>query len=384
MGNGRFAAHWTGDNGATWDYLRISIAGNFNFQIFGMPFVGADICGFMRDTTAELCARWTQVGALYPFARNHHELESRNQEPWTFNEKNLGVSVIETTKASLHLRYSILKWYYSLFVATNGTGSIFRPLNFEFPDEEILYTENFNEWEFLLGSGLLCTPKIERGEPFVQAYFPVATWYDLYTGKVLKTKTDKNRQERVPTPFNAPVPLFLRGGHILHRQNTEKVLSTEDLNDQFELVIAFDRKTEGGRLEAKGSIMGIKKYDDDSVYYRCVENSCLYDIEAVVLEWDNLSTIEIKFKREKRDNDFPLDKLGIYGVSLYGLSSFKFMTEEESRIAYTSVSLRGENDQTSFSSIQKAQILAENSIAIKFRTELRVQDGDTISMKLII
>jgi len=87
MGLGRFSAHWTGDNGADWDFLRWSIAGNFNFQIFGSPFVGADICGFMGSTTAELCARWIQIGALYPFARNHNQDMSRDQEPWAFNEQ---------------------------------------------------------------------------------------------------------------------------------------------------------------------------------------------------------------------------------------------------------------------------------------------------------
>jgi alpha-glucosidase (family GH31 glycosyl hydrolase) len=50
IGFNQFGYHWTGDNYADFEYLKISIANNFMFQIWGINMVGADICGFSGNT----------------------------------------------------------------------------------------------------------------------------------------------------------------------------------------------------------------------------------------------------------------------------------------------------------------------------------------------
>ena len=42
-GQGKYTSHWLGDNYSNFDYIKYSISGIMNMNIFGINFVGADI-----------------------------------------------------------------------------------------------------------------------------------------------------------------------------------------------------------------------------------------------------------------------------------------------------------------------------------------------------
>lgn len=60
--SGMYGGHWTGDNSALWPSLKYNIIQLLEFNLFGIPFVGADICGYNENATEELCQRWMQLG----------------------------------------------------------------------------------------------------------------------------------------------------------------------------------------------------------------------------------------------------------------------------------------------------------------------------------
>ncbi|XP_066266382.1 sucrase-isomaltase, intestinal-like [Branchiostoma lanceolatum] len=273
-GTGQFASHWLGDNKAAWEDMAWSIPGILEFGLFGIPHVssptshdflirhlittfcryffnvvGADICGFGGNTTEELCQRWMQLGAFYPFSRNHNTMDGKPQDPGSFSQ-----SMIDSSRNVMMTRYTLLPYLYTLFYHAHVAGTtVARPLLHEFPSDP-------KTWEvdrqFLWGRGLLISPVLSQGDTTVDAYFPDDRWYDWFTG--FEVEGDYRGQTvTLDAPLNK-INVHVRGGTILPTQ--EPANSTVySRRNPMGLVVALDDSNSTG---ASGDLF----WDDGESY----------------------------------------------------------------------------------------------------------------------
>jgi alpha-glucosidase (family GH31 glycosyl hydrolase) len=172
-----------------------------------------------------------QLGAFYPFSRNHNAIGSKAQDP-----PSLGQEVINASRAALLARYALLPYLYTLFHDAHVTGStVARPLFFEFPLDPVTLSI---DKQFLWGSGLMISPVLTQGASNVVAYFPAGQWYDFYTGGPVSQSSNSGQNVTLPASMDY-VNLHVRGGHILVLQQPN-LTTTASRMSPFELTVALD------------------------------------------------------------------------------------------------------------------------------------------------
>lgn len=236
-GTGKYAATWLGDNQSQWRQIPWSIIGILEYGLFGFSMVGADICGFYFAAKYEMCLRWMQLGAFYPFARNHNALGFEPQDPAAWGTKFVGI-----VRQSILIRYKILPYLYTLYHEAHVYGNtVGRSLMFEYPQDK-------NTWDidrqFLLGAAFLVTPVMEKGKLKVDGYIPKGRWYNYYDGtEVQNTGTTHTLDAPLET-----INLHLRGGYILPTQEPDNTTVYSRKRPMGLMVCLDENKNANGNL----------------------------------------------------------------------------------------------------------------------------------------
>ncbi|XP_057734757.1 alpha-xylosidase 1-like [Arachis stenosperma] len=327
VGSGKYAAHWTGDNKGTWEDLRYTISSILNFGIFGIPMVGSDICGFYPKSleidgtknltllvnTEELCNRWIQVGAFYPFSRDHSSYISPRQELYLWD------SVAKSARNALGMRYKLLPYLYTLNYEAHVSGApIARPLFFSFPS----YTECYGlSTQFLLGSSVMISPVLEQGNTQVRALFPPGTWYSLFD-LTYTIVSKEGTYVTLDAPLNA-VNVHLYQNAIIPMQQGGMV-SKDARMTPFSLIVTFPAGAIDG--EAQGNLF----LDDDELPEMKIANgySTYIDFHASVREKTVKVWSQVQGGKYALDKGWIIDKISVLGLNGGGALHTVMIDEE--------------------------------------------------------
>ncbi|KAF0295157.1 Sucrase-isomaltase, intestinal [Amphibalanus amphitrite] len=290
VGAGRWATHWTGDNTARWSDMKRSVVGILEFSMFGFPHVGADICGFGGDTSEHLCLRWMQLGAFYPFSRNHNAIENIDQDPAVWP------SVAAAARDALGLRYRLLPYLYTLFWRASEMGeTVTRPLAFQFPSDPTLRGV---DTQFLWGDAVMVAPILDEASmTSVNVTFPAGQWWDLRSG-ALAYDADHSGGVLYQVALDEMIPVFGRGGAAVPTQRNATTTAASRANP-FSLAV-FGAQATGMLFWDDGETTDTFK--DGSFYH------CLFHFS------DNTLDIQVTYNDTQWMPDPTLSEISFYGV----------------------------------------------------------------------
>ncbi|XP_076454086.1 sucrase-isomaltase, intestinal-like [Babylonia areolata] len=293
-GTGHYATKWMGDNQARWSNMHWSIIGIMEFSMFGFALNGADICGFWYETTYELCIRWHQLGAFYPFARNHNAKGDppevfMHQDPAAFDQR-----FVDIVKRPLMTRYRLLPYLYTCMYRAHLLGdTVMRPLLFEFPVD--MKARDIDR-QFLLGPALLVSPVLEPNKASVDAYFPLARWFEYSTGEEVQLGME-GKTITLDTPLDK-YNLHVRGGYVIPWQRPS-VTTYESRMNPMGLIVALDKE-----WKAQGEL-----YLDDG------ETDAMDSYTHIAFTMEKAGELKLDVVKSPYTITVPLDTVEIYGLT---------------------------------------------------------------------
>jgi len=300
-----------------------------------------------------------QLGTLYPFARQHSNINNIRKEPYAFGE-----TMLTTSLKALEFRYKVLKHYYALFINTQGTGTIYKPVFFEFHNDSVLLDNEyiFNH-QFMIGTELLVIPNMEEGKDVIEGYFPKATWYDLRNDEMVSTG-----MRNITAGLNDTAPIFLREGKTIFTQNVENVESSSDLNDEFNLLVALSN---GGLQKSEGAMLALNEYNNKNHVEGCMKNDCKVKIVTMFDTEKNELTIKIAKPSFVNEGFSPLklNKVKVFGIDGVAKYNNHFVSRLKMGGKYFVGKVKAEttNDHTIELNFKDSITVGENDIEVSIR-----------------
>jgi alpha-glucosidase len=202
IGMHRYGGIWMGDNDSWWSHIELAMKMLPAINMCGFMYTGCDTGGFQSDASSELMIRWNQFSLFTPLFRNHAALNTRDQEPFAFDNETK-----ETLKSMIELRYALVPYLYSTYMqAVKNRLPYSMNLMMDYEDSRVREIED----QVLIGDNLMIAPIYEQNKTGRMVYLPedMLLWKSSGT-EVKDLSLIKSGDQYVPISL-AEVPLFIR------------------------------------------------------------------------------------------------------------------------------------------------------------------------------
>ncbi|KAL5254076.1 hypothetical protein ACHWQZ_G013739 [Mnemiopsis leidyi] len=289
LGSGVHTGHFIKENAATWEDMAHSIVAMLNYNMYGIPLVGANICGHKsgvnaddQSTEEEMCVRWHQLATFYPFAKRYPAVET---EMLKFSNDS-----VARIKEAVEMRYRMLPTLYTLFYSAHTRGlPVVSPIFFDYLDD--VNTLPIQD-QFMFGSGIMVAPVLQPGVTSHKVYFPKDLWYDYYNpNNVIDGVTEPGYAEQNVTLDKQTY--YARGGHIIVTHfNT--FTTTKEMNEKGDYVLDV-------YLSSAGQSFG-ELYSDDGVSQHTISHDQFLYVKFNATQEFLRSEVTLRFPGHNNEN----------------------------------------------------------------------------------
>ena len=216
-GSQRFGvAMWSGDVSSRFTSLASQANAQMHMSLSGFDYYGSDVGGFYRGPMRSgnpvftaLYTRWLANAALtdVPLRPHTENLCNCNE---TTPEK---AGHYQSNLATLHLRYRLIPYLYSLAHKAYRTGeAVFPPLIYHYPTDPNVSELGQTK---MIGEYLILPVVADKDSTQTQVYLPKGKWYNFRSQALLQTKGEWSQPISLFDNTLFKLPLFARSGAII-------------------------------------------------------------------------------------------------------------------------------------------------------------------------
>ncbi len=211
-GTQRYAVTWTGDQSASWDYIRWHVPTLVGSGLSGQAYATGDVDAIFGGSP-ETYTRDLQWKSFTPVLMGMSGWSAAERKhPWWFDEPYRSIN-----RRYLKLKMRLTPYMYTLTREEEETGApIVRGLMWDYPNDPAAGSEAY-KYQFLLGRDLLVAP-VYRSQAVSHGWrknihLPQGRWFDYWDGRHMSAGAQGKDIDLQVTLDKLPV--FVRAGAIV-------------------------------------------------------------------------------------------------------------------------------------------------------------------------